>query len=221
MERIAFRPVRNAPAVTLLLTSLGLSLVIQNALQLWRGPLPESIKMPNFTNATLNVGGVIVHWIDIATILTTLGALAALNLFLRKSVRGLAMRASSEDFTMTRMMGVPANTVITAAFAVSGVLAGIAAFFYFGITTGQVGYGDGFNLLLKGFVAAVIGGLGSLSGAVLGGFIVAGLEVFLQVTLPADQTPYSTAIVFGIVILVLLFRPQGILGARASRAERV
>jgi branched-chain amino acid transport system permease protein len=221
MERIAFRPVRDAPPVTLLLTSLGLSLIIQSALLLWRGPRPETIKMPDFTNSTLHIGSVVVQWIDIATILTTLVALAGLNLFLRKSVRGLAMRASSEDFTMTRMMGVRANTVITASFAVSGVLAGIAAFFYLGVTTGQVGYDYGFNLLLKGFVAAVIGGLGSLSGAVLGGFIVAALEVFLQITLPADQTPYSAAIVFGIVILVLLFRPQGIVGARGARAERV
>jgi branched-chain amino acid transport system permease protein len=221
MERLAFRPVRNAPPVTLLLTSLGLSLIIQSALLLWRGPRPETINMPDFTNSTLHIGSVVVHWLDIATILTTLVALVGLNLFLRKSVRGLAMRASSEDFTMTRMMGVRANTVITASFAVSGVLAGIAAFFYLGATTGQVGYDYGFNLLLKGFVAAVIGGLGSLSGAVLGGFIVAGLEVFLQITLPADQTPYSAAIVFGIVILVLLFRPQGIVGARGARAERV
>jgi branched-chain amino acid transport system permease protein len=221
MERIAFRPVRDAPPVTLLLTSLGLSLIIQSALLLWRGPRPETINMPDFTNSTLHIGSVVVHWLDIATILTTLVALAGLNLFLRKSVRGLAMRASSEDFTMTRMMGVRANTVITASFAVSGVLAGIAAFFYLGATTGQVGYDYGFNLLLKGFVAAVIGGLGSLSGAVLGGFIVAGLEVFLQITLPANQTPYSAAIVFGIVILVLLFRPQGIVGARGARAERV
>jgi branched-chain amino acid transport system permease protein len=221
MERLAFRPVRDAPPVTLLLTSLGLSLIIQSALLLWRGPRPETINMPDFTNSTLHIGGVVVHWLDIATILTTLVALGGLNLFLRKSVRGLAMRASSEDFTMTRMMGVRANTVITASFAVSGVLAGIAAFFYLGATTGQVGYDYGFNLLLKGFVAAVIGGLGSLSGAVLGGFIVAGLEVFLQITLPADQTPYSAAIVFGIVILVLLFRPQGIVGARGARAERV
>jgi branched-chain amino acid transport system permease protein len=221
MERIAFRPVRNAPPVTLLLTSLGVSLIIQSALLLWRGPRPETINMPDFSNSTFEIGSVVVHWLDVATILTTLVALLGLNLFLRKSVRGLAMRASSEDFTMTRMMGVRANTVITAAFAVSGLLAGIAAFFYLAATTGQVGYDYGFNLLLKGFVAAVIGGLGSLSGAVLGGFIVAAIEVFLQVTLPPEQTPYSAAIVFGIVILVLLFRPEGIVGARGGRAERV
>jgi branched-chain amino acid transport system permease protein len=221
MERIAFRPVRNAPPLTLLLTSLGLSLIVQNALQLWRGPRPESINIPNLTSATFQVGGVIVQWLDVATILTTLIALVLLNLFLRKSVVGLAMRASSEDFTMTRLMGIRANTVITAAFAVSGLLAGVAAFFYLGGTTGQVGYDYGFNPLLKGFVAAVIGGLGSLSGAVFGGFLVAALEVFFQVALPADKTPFSAAIVFGIVVLVLLFRPQGILAGRGVRVERV
>jgi branched-chain amino acid transport system permease protein len=221
MERIAFRPVRNAPPLTLLLTSLGLSLIIQNLLQLWRGPRAESIDIPNLTAYTFTVAGVIVQWVDVATILTTLVALVSLNVFLRKSVRGLAIRASAEDFTMTRLMGIRANTVITAAFAASGLLAGLAAFFYLGTTTGQVGYDYGFNPLLKGLVAAVIGGLGSLSGAVLGGFILAGLEIFFQVTLPADKSPYSTAIVFGIAVLVLLFRPQGVLAGSTARVERV
>jgi branched-chain amino acid transport system permease protein len=221
MERVAFRPVRNAPPLTLLLTSLGLSLIIQNALQLWRGPRPETIAIPNLTSATFHIGSVIVQWIDVAVILTTLATLALLSVFLRKSVRGLAMRASADDFTMTRLMGIRANTVITAAFALSGLLAGIAAFFYLGAQTGQVGYDYGFTPLLKGFIAAVIGGLGSVSGAVLGGFILAGLEIFFQVTLPAAQTPFTTAIVFGIAVLVLLFRPQGVLGARGLQAERV
>ncbi len=221
MKRIAFRPVRNAPPLTLLLTSLGLSLIIQNALQLWRGPRAESINIPNLTSATFHVGSVIIQWVDVATILTTFAALAILNLFLRKSVRGLAMRASADDFTMTRLMGIRANTVITAAFAVSGLLAGIAAFFYLGAQTGQVGYDYGFTPLLKGFIAAVIGGLGSLSGAVLGGFILGGLEIFFQVTLPAQKTPFATAIVFGIAVLVLLFRPQGVLAGRGVRIERV
>jgi branched-chain amino acid transport system permease protein len=221
MERIAFRPVRNAPPLTLLLTSLGLSLIIQYALELWRGPRAENISIPNLTAATFTIRGVIVQWLDVATILSTLGALVLLNLFLRKSIRGLAMRASAEDFTMTRLMGIRANTVITAAFAVSGLLAGLAAFFYLGGTTGQVGYDYGFQPLLEGFIAAVIGGLGSLTGAVVGGFILAGLQVFFQVVLPAANTPFSTAIVFGVVVLVLLFRPQGVLAGRGMRVERV
>ena len=139
MELIAFRPVRNAPPLTLLLTSLGLSLIIQNGVRLWRGPRSEAIQIPDLTSASFHVGSVMIAWIDLATILTTMTALLLLNLFLRKSVRGLAMRASSEDFTMTRLMGIRADTVIMASFAVSGLLAGLAAFFYFGGTTGQVG----------------------------------------------------------------------------------
>jgi branched-chain amino acid transport system permease protein len=221
MELVAFRPVRNAPALTLLLTSLGVSLIVRNAVRLWRGPRSEAIDIPDLTSSSFQIGSVRIAWIDVATILSTLAALVLLNLFLRKSVRGLAMRASSEDFTMTRLMGIRANTVITAAFAVSGLLAGLAAFFYFGATTGQVQWDFGFNLLLKGLVAAVIGGLTSLSGAVLGGFVLAFLEVFFQIILPPENTPFSVAIVFGIVVLVLFFRPQGLLAGRGVGVERV
>jgi branched-chain amino acid transport system permease protein len=221
MELVAFRPVRDAPALTLLLTSLGISLIVRNAVRLWRGPRAEAIEIPDLTASSFHLGSVRIAWIDLATILTTILALGLLNLFLRKSVRGLAMRASAEDFTMTRLMGIRANTVITAAFAVSGLLAGLAAFFYFGGTTGQVQWDFGFNPLLKGFIVAVIGGLGSLSGAVLGGFILAFLEVFFQIVLPPENTQFSVAIVFGVVVLVLLFRPQGILAGRGVSVERV
>ena len=222
MERLAFRPVRNAPAITLLLTSLGLSLIIQNAIQIWRGPRSEPILFPDLSSAQFRIGGLRVQWIDVAVIVTTLAAVVLLNLFLRRSVIGLAMRASSEDFVMTRLMGVPANTVIMAAFAISGLLAGLAAFFYFGAIVGQIQYNFGFPLLLKGFIAAVIGGLGSVSGAILGGFLLAALETIFTIPgfiLSAQQTAYTSAIVFSIVILVLLVRPQGILGGGA--VERV
>jgi branched-chain amino acid transport system permease protein len=221
MELVAFRPVRNAPALTLLLTSLGVSLIVRNVVRLWRGPRSEAIDIPDLTAASFQIGSVRIAWIDVATILSTLAALVLLNLFLRKSILGLAMRASSEDLTMTRLMGIRANAVITTAFAVSGLLAGLAAFFYFGATTGQVQWDFGFNLLVKGLVAAVIGGLTSLSGAVLGGFVLAFLEVFFQIMLPPENTPFSVAIVFGVVVLVLFFRPQGLLAGRGVGAERV
>lgn len=221
MERIAFRPVRGAPAITLLLTSLGLSIIIQNIfLVTGFGARSKDIHIPDWSNSTFHVGKVIVLWFDVATVLTTMAALALLTLFLRKSVRGLALRAASEDITMTRMMGIKANSVITVAFLVSGLLAGIAAFFYIG-ALGQVGYNYGFTPLLKGFVAAVIGGLGSLTGAVLGGFILAALEIFFQVTLPTENTPLYEAIVFAIVVFVLLVRPQGLLAGRGIGIERV
>jgi branched-chain amino acid transport system permease protein len=221
MERIAFRPVRGAPAITLLLTSLGLSIIIQNVfLVAGFGARSKDIHIPDWSNSTFHVGSVIVQWFDVATVLSTIAALVLLTLFLRKSVRGLALRAASEDFTMTRMMGIRANSVITIAFLVSGLLAGLAAFFYIG-ALGQVGYNYGFTPLLKGFVAAVIGGLGSLTGAVVGGFILAALEILFQVTLPTENTPLYEAIVFGIVVFVLLARPQGLLAGRGIGIERV
>jgi branched-chain amino acid transport system permease protein len=221
MERIAFRPVRGAPAVTLLLTSLGLSIIIQNVFLIAGfGAQSRVIHIPDWSNSTFHVGSVIVQWFDVATVLSTAAALGILTLFLRRSVRGLALRAASEDFTATRMMGIQANSVIMLAFLVSGLLAGLAAFFYIG-ALGQVGYNYGFTPLLKGFIAAVIGGLGSLTGAVLGGFILAALEILFQVVLPSENTPFYEAIVFAIVIFVLLVRPQGVLAGRGIGIERV
>ena len=219
MERIAFRPVRGAPLVTLLLTSLGLSLIIQNLLLFFVGARGRNLYVGDWPNATITFGGVIVKWFDIATVITTALALFLFTLFLRRSVRGLALRAAADDFTMTQLMGIRANAVVRGAFLVSGLLAGMAAFFYLG-TLGQVGYDYGFSPLLKGFVAAVIGGLGSLRGAVAGGFVLAALEIFFRVTLPAQSTPFTTAIVFAIVVVVLLFRPQGLFGGSAA-ADRV
>jgi branched-chain amino acid transport system permease protein len=221
MERIAFRPVRGAAAITPLLTSLGLSIIIRNAfLVAGFGAQSRDIHIPDWSNSTFHVGSVIVQWFDLATVLSTVAALGLLTLFLRRSVRGLALRAASEDFTMTRMMGIRASSVVTAAFAVSGLLAGLASFFYIG-ALGQVGYDYGFNPLLKGFVAAVIGGLGSLTGAVLGGFILAALEVFFDVVLPSENTPFTVAIVFAMVIVVLIVRPRGLLAGRGFGIERV
>ena len=117
-------------------------------------------------------------------------------------------------------MGIRANSVIMLAFLISGLLAGLASFFYIG-ALGQIGYNYGFTPLLKGFIAAVIGGLGSLTGAVLGGFILAALEIFFQVALPSEKTPFSEAIVYTIVIVVLLVRPQGVLAGRGVGIERV
>jgi branched-chain amino acid transport system permease protein len=223
MERVAFRPVRGAPPTTLLLTSLGLAIIIQNVLLLTlsSGARSNDIRIGSWSYSTFHIGSVYVQWLDVATVLTTIVTLLLLTMFLRHSVRGLALRAAAEDFTMTRMMGIRADTVIMLAFLVSGLLAGIAAFFYIG-TLGQVGYNYGFTPLLKGFIAAVIGGLGSLSGAVAGGFILAALEIFFTVTLPAENTPFSGAIVFAMVIVVLLFRPQGLFAGRgAGTIERV
>jgi branched-chain amino acid transport system permease protein len=220
MERVAFRPLRGAPVSALLLGSLALSIVIQNIFLLFVGARPKTIAFPGWTQSSFKVGGVVVQWLDVATWVITAAVLIGLVQFLRRSVRGLALRAAAEDFQVTRLMGVRANAVIRGAFAVSGLLAGVAAFFFLA-TASLVEPTAGFNPLLKGFIAAVIGGLGSLQGAVVGGFVLAGLEVFFQLTLSNSLQPYIDAIVFGFVILVLLVKPNGLLAARSVAAERV
>jgi branched-chain amino acid transport system permease protein len=220
MERVAFRPLRGAPVAAMLLGSLALSIVIQNIFLLFVGARPKAIPFPSWTDANFHIGGVVIRWLDVGTWVITAAVLFALMRFLRGSVRGLALRAAAEDFAVTRLMGIRANSVIRGAFAVSGLLAGVAAFFFLA-TASLVGPTTGFNPLLKGFIAAVIGGLGSLWGAVAGGFVLAGLEVFFQLTLSQSLQPYIDAIVFGVVILVLLVRPNGLFAARSVSVERV
>ncbi|HEV7564184.1 MAG TPA: branched-chain amino acid ABC transporter permease [Solirubrobacterales bacterium] len=219
MERVVFRPLRKAPASGLLLASLALSIVIQNIFLLFVGARPKTIGFPEWTNSNFHVGGVVVQWLDVATWVVTALVLFAVIVFLKRSVRGLALRAAAEDFEVTRLMGIRANGVIVGAFAVSGLLAGVAAFFFLA-TASLVSPETGFIPLLNGFIAAVVGGLGSLSGAVLGGFVLAGLQVFFQLALPDSLLPFTQAITFGFVILVLLVRPNGLMAARSVAVER-
>jgi branched-chain amino acid transport system permease protein len=219
MERVVFRPLRKAPASGLLLASLALRIVIQNIFLLFVGARPKTIGFPEWTNSNFHVGGVVVQWLDVATWVVTALVLFAVIVFLKRSVRGLALRAAAEDFEVTRLMGIRANGVIVGAFAVSGLLAGVAAFFFLA-TASLVSPETGFIPLLNGFIAAVVGGLGSLSGAVLGGFVLAGLQVFFQLALPDSLLPFTQAITFGFVILVLLVRPNGLMAARSVAVER-
>jgi branched-chain amino acid transport system permease protein len=219
MERVVFRPLRKAPASGLLLASLALSIVIQNIFLLFVGARPKTIGFPEWTNSNFHIGGVVVQWLDVATWVVTALVLFAVIVFLKRSVRGLALRAAAEDFEVTRLMGIRANGVIVGAFAVSGLLAGVAAFFFLA-TASLVSPETGFIPLLNGFIAAVVGGLGSLSGAVLGGFVLAGLQVFFQLALPDSLLPFTQAITFGFVILVLLVRPNGLMAARSVAVER-
>jgi branched-chain amino acid transport system permease protein len=140
-------------------------------------------------------------------------ALIALVMFLRRSLSGVAMRAAAEKFDILRLMGVRADRVITWAFAVSGFLAGIAGVFIVA-RRGAVDPFMGFVFVLKAFVAAVLGGFGSLIGAVLGGFALGILEVSLEVALPSSVAGFRDAFVFALVGLVLIVRPQGIFGER-------
>jgi branched-chain amino acid transport system permease protein len=212
MERVAFRAMRGASVVSLLITSFAISEILKVLFQNGISARPKPITLPPGLSGSYELGEVTVGVIPTISIVTTLLALAGLTLFLRRTETGMAMRAASEDFEMLRLLGVRANRVVAAAFAISGLLAGIAAVLW----TAQRGSVDplmGFFPVLKAFIATVLGGLGSLSGAILGGFFVGAVEVMSQAFLPDTLSPYRDAIVLTTVIAVLLVRPDGLVPA--------
>jgi branched-chain amino acid transport system permease protein len=217
MERIAFRPLRGASFVTLLFSSFAISVIIQNLFLALISPRQKGVPMPGVFNDAIRFGGTYsIGWLPVLTTLTCLVSLVVLTLFLRRSVQGLGMLAASQDFAVTRLMGISANRVISLAFAISGALAGVAAIFILA-RRGTVEPAMGFNPVLKAFIASVIGGLGSLSGAVMGGFVLAFIEVGLDATLPIGAAPFRDAFSLLIVIAILYFRPEGLLNRGEER----
>lgn len=218
MERLAFRAMKDASVVSLLITSFAISELLKVLFQNGISARPKPIALPSGLSGSYEVAGVVIGVIPTLSIVVTLISLTMLTVFLKRTNAGLAMRAAAEDFDMVRLVGVRAGGVVAAAFALSGLLAGTAAV----VWTAQRGSVDplmGFFPVLKAFIATVLGGLGSLSGAVLGGFVVGIIEVFSQAFLPEGLSPYRDAIVLGSVILILLVRPEGLIPpARVDRS---
>ncbi len=213
MERTAFRPVRGASGTTLLLTSFAVSAILRVLYQNFISARPLPVPMPMSLSGTIDIGSLHIGIIQAISILVTVIMLVGLNLFLRKTVLGRAMRAASEDFAIVRLMGIRANAVVATAFAISGLLAGVAGILWVA-QRGSVDPLMGFLPVLKAFIAAIIGGLGSLSGAVAGGFLLGFIEVFLQAYLPESLLSYRDAFTIVLVIGVLLFAPQGLLARK-------
>jgi branched-chain amino acid transport system permease protein len=213
LERIAFRPVRGASGATMLLTSFAVAVLLQLAFQLFISTRPQVVPLPEFLTATLDFGGFAIGVNRVISVVVAIVVLIALNLFLRRTILGLAMRAAADDFNVTRLMGIRANRVIATAFALSGLLAGIAAMLWIAQRS-SVDPMMGLVPVLKAFIAATLGGLGSLLGAVLGGLLLGAIEIYLAAYLPDSMLPFQGAITLGIVILVLVVRPQGLIGPR-------
>lgn len=212
LERIAFRPVRKASPNTMLITSFAVSALLQNLALLFVSARPKAVRLPNIFNENFQIGDLLISKTDVLTLIVCLGLLLALTLFLRQTLLGIALRAAADDFTMTRLLGIRANWVIATAFAVSGCLAGVVSLFWIG-RLGSVTPTIGSTPILVAFVATVIGGMESLLGAVVGGFALGFLTVGLQMVLPQSMLDFRQAFVFLIVILVLLFRPEGLMGS--------
>ena len=215
MERVAFRPLRGASIVTLLITSFAVSYFIQIAFQVFVSAAPVGIPLPSWVNKTLHVGGATLPYVAIVSFVVTVLAVTLLNLFLRRTSLGVSIRAAAEDFEVVRLMGVRADFVVMAAFALSGLLAGIAALLFFA-TTASVDPGTGTPLVIYAFIGAVLGGLGSLTGAVLGGFALGIVTEVLETNLHGGLASFSDALALAAVVGILLLRPQGLVGRHAG-----
>lgn len=215
-ELVAFRPVRNKSANAMLVTSFAVSVLLQNAVLLIVSPRARAVPLPAAFNASVNILGVTTPLRNVATIVTAVVLLAALTLLMKYTVLGIAMRAAADKFTTTRLMGVQANMVISVAFIISGFLAGVVSIFWVG-RSASVDPLVGAAPLLIAFIATVMGGMNSLVGAVVGGFVYGLLFNALSIMLPASMVNYRDAFMFVIVILFLLFKPEGLV--RGSYTE--
>ncbi len=213
-ERLAFRPVRSADPSVLLITSFALSFFLQHAVIAVHGGRPKSANIWPHLMEPMLFGGVRVPQLQLITIGVTLFLLLTLVLFLKRTPMGIAMRAASEDFQTARLLGIRANRVIATAFAISGLLAAVVSLLYVAQTS-VLSFQMGVPLVLFAFVATVVGGMGSLTGAVVGGFVVGIASVFFQVVLPAEWRSNRDVGVYALVLLILLLRPSGLVKSKS------
>lgn len=212
-ERIAFRPVREQSLTAMLITSFAVSTMLQNAAMLFVSPRAKVVPLPELFTVQLTIAERIVPLRNLIAIGVSVALLALFALLLKRTILGIALRAAADRFTMTRMLGIPANLIIGTAFAISGLLAGTVALFWFG-RTGSVTPEIGLWPLLVAFVSTVIGGMRSLLGAVVGGYVLALIQMAFSNFLPPALLEFRVAFVFTLVIFILLFRPEGLIRER-------
>jgi branched-chain amino acid transport system permease protein len=212
MELVAFRPVRRASPSTLLITSFALSIGLQKLFYMIFPPgTPRTVQpIPWLTNQ-FDVSGVLFSRLEIATWIVTVVLLAGMVLLLKRTALGVQLRASTEDFRMAQLVGVKANWVISSAFAITGFLAAAVTILYM-LNHGDVRPNVGQGPLLIAFVGVVIGGLGSLGGAALGGFTLGVMINIFSATLPRSIQGHTLMFAFLLVIAMLVFQPNGLMG---------
>jgi branched-chain amino acid transport system permease protein len=214
-----FRHLRKASAATLMVASFSVGYIIQNTLMAIYGSRPKGVDLWSAINIQVSLGDLHVPLLQLITILATLALMAVLSAFLRLTSFGLALRAAAENFAMARYLGVRSNLVIGVAFAISAALAGTVSLLFLA-QTGALDPVMAVPLLLFAFISTVVGGLGSLRGAVLGGFVIGMISSLLQAYLPPDLRNFKDGFVFSAVILILVFRPAGLFPTDAL-VERV
>ncbi len=211
IEFLAYRPLRKAPALAVLITAIGVSYLLQNLALLIFGSeqqsFPTILSLPSF-----EIRGVTVDGITLATLAVTAVIMIALTLFINKTKMGKAMRAVSEDKEAAELMGISVNKTISITFAIGSALAAVASVFY-GAAYTYITPTTGSMPGIKAFTAAVFGGIGSIPGAMLGGILLGLIE---QLSKTYISTLWADAIVFGVLVLILVVKPTGLLGHKIS-----
>jgi branched-chain amino acid transport system permease protein len=218
-EAIVFRPMRNSQPTVLLIGSFAVSYFLQHLIILIYTGRAKTVNLWPGLNDPVNVLGVHLAAIELVTIPVTILLAAALALFMTRTSYGVQMRAASEDFRMARLLGVRANRVIALAFVISGALASVVSLLLVA-RQGVLVYRLGTPVVIYAFVATIIGGMGSLVGAAVGGFVLGVASVILQVFLPDGMGPSRDVFLFAFVIVLLFVRPQGLIPSRLLK-ERV
>ena len=214
IELVGYRRLRNAPRLAPLITAVGMSFIVQN-IALWRYGV-EFKSVPRFipNSVALSIGGVEFTWNKLFVLGLTIPVLALLTWLVRSTRHGKAMRATSQDRDAAAMMGINVNRTISFTFALAGCLAGAAGLLFLLYFT-TMRYDTGFELGLIAFTAAVLGGIGNLTGAVLGGILIGLIQEFNEgLAWASPGGDWTRSIVFGILIAILVFRPSGLLGER-------
>ncbi len=211
VETLAFRPMRGSPQVTGFIASLAVAILIQNLGILLLSSQPRTFRFPGAMHRQIEVGALRVSVLDLTIIVGTLIIMLGLTLMVKKTRLGMAMRATAENLQVARLMGIRTNRTVLATFAIGSALAGIAGLMWGG-RYGQIDPLMGFEPGLKAFVAAVIGGVGSIFGAMVGGYILGVSEILFVGLLPPEYSAYRDVFVFGLLIVILLVMPNGLFG---------
>jgi branched-chain amino acid transport system permease protein len=215
IERVAYRPLRGAPKLAPLITAVGMSFILQNVGLLWLGGSPEGIPdLIRSQRELINIAGVSITRGDVLAIAVTIPLLLVMTAFIARSRLGKAMRATAQDPEAARLMGINVDTTISLTFLLGGMLAGAAGIIYALYQT-TIWYFQGFTAGLVAFTAAVMGGIGNIRGAVLGGLIIGFIQQLSDNRIGGEWTP---AIVFLYLILIMVFKPSGLLGEETREA---
>ena len=215
IERVAYKPLRSAPRMSVMISAIGVSYLLQNTATYVTGGQPMIYPSLPFLSDTITVAGTSIKWVVLLTPVLVVALVILLTLLINRTKVGMAMRAVAKDFETSQLMGIKINSVISITFIIGSALAALGSMLYF-TTYSSVVPTVGSMPGLKAFVAAVFGGIGSIPGAVIGAFLIGICENFVKILPFEGATTFVDAFTFALLIIILVFKPTGLFGEKAT-----